>query len=150
MVLFIVERNVQSVLRIVRIFRRVSHRYFDYTRVVPKLVLILSGWTCNAIYRNSYEAHVFCSALPFQQAPVDIYTWILLLSSLETYYFRSTFGHRPPCWIQGFQSDLPWWQAITGRRLCKSFPSPYATCMAHEASDVLVSYRNGWLSYSCL
>ncbi len=29
-----------------------------YTRVVPKLVFSLSGWTCNAICQNSDEAHI--------------------------------------------------------------------------------------------
>ncbi len=41
----------------------------NFTGVVPQLVLILSGSTCNAIYRNSDEAYVFCSTLPFQQTP---------------------------------------------------------------------------------
>ncbi len=40
--------------------------------IVPKLGLILSGRTCNAIYWNSSKAHVFCSALPLQQAPMDV------------------------------------------------------------------------------
>ncbi len=31
--------------------------------IVPKLVLILSGRICNAIYRNYDKAHIFCSAL---------------------------------------------------------------------------------------
>ncbi len=44
---------------------------FSYTSVVPKLVLILSGQTCNAIYQNSDEARVFCSVLPFQQTPTN-------------------------------------------------------------------------------
>ncbi len=43
-------------------------------RVVSKLVLTLSGRTCNAIYRNSNEVHVFCSSLSFQQVPEDICT----------------------------------------------------------------------------
>ncbi len=42
-----------------------------YTRVVPKLVLTLSGRTCNAIYWNSNGAYVFYSSLFFQQAPAD-------------------------------------------------------------------------------
>ncbi len=41
---------------------------------VLKLVLILSERTCNAVYWNSDEAHVFCSVLPFQQAPMDVST----------------------------------------------------------------------------
>ncbi len=44
----------------------------NVTRVVPKPVLILSRRTWNAIYWNSDKAHVFCSTLPFQQAPTDI------------------------------------------------------------------------------
>ncbi len=40
------------------------------TSVVPKLVLILSGRTCNAIYQNNNEAHVFCTLLSFQHAPL--------------------------------------------------------------------------------
>ncbi len=44
----------------------------NYTRVVPKLVLTLYEWTCNVIYRNSDEKHVFCSSLSFQGAPVDV------------------------------------------------------------------------------
>ncbi len=47
-----------------------------YTRTVPKLVFILSRQACNAIYRNSDKAFVFCSAFPFQQAPVDNYVSI--------------------------------------------------------------------------
>ncbi len=35
------------------------------------------------------------------------------------------FGQGLPGWIQGFQSNLPWWQAITGRWMGKSFPSPF-------------------------
>ncbi len=31
------------------------------TRVIRKLVLILSRLTCNAIYQNSNKAYVFCS-----------------------------------------------------------------------------------------
>ncbi len=42
------------------------------TRVIPKLVLILFGRTCNTIYQNSNETHIFRSALPFQQASVDV------------------------------------------------------------------------------
>ncbi len=41
-----------------------------YTRVVPKLVLTLSGRTCNTIYRNSNKVHIFCSSLLCQQAPL--------------------------------------------------------------------------------
>ncbi len=44
------------------------------TEVVRKLIFILSKRTCNAIYRNSNEAHVFCVVLPFQQASVDVCT----------------------------------------------------------------------------
>ncbi len=33
---------------------------------------ILSRWICKAIYWNSDEAHVFCSSLSFQQAPLYI------------------------------------------------------------------------------
>ncbi len=36
------------------------------TRVGPKLLLIVYGWTCNSIYRNSDKAHLLYSALPFQ------------------------------------------------------------------------------------
>ncbi len=49
------------------ILKRISEGY-------PKLVLILSGRTCNAIYQNSDEAHIFCSVLPFQQAPSVVCT----------------------------------------------------------------------------
>ncbi len=44
------------------------------TRVVLKLVFILSERTSNTIYWDSNEAQIFCKALPFQQAPVDV--WI--------------------------------------------------------------------------
>ncbi len=54
-------------------------------------------------------------------------TTLLFLYSIETYSFRSTFGHRTPCWIPVFESNPPWWGAITGRRLCKNFLSPYVT-----------------------
>ncbi len=37
-------------------------------------MLILSGQTSNAIFRNSDEAQVLCSALPFQQIPMEVYT----------------------------------------------------------------------------
>ncbi len=37
----------------------------------PKQTLFLSRRTCNAIYRNSDEVHVFCSSVSFQQAPTD-------------------------------------------------------------------------------
>ncbi len=40
--------------------------------IVPELVLILSRRSCNTICRNSDEAHVFCSTLPFQPAPEDV------------------------------------------------------------------------------
>ncbi len=46
----------------------------QFTGVVPKPVLILSGWTCNAIFRNSDKAHVFCSVLCFQQTLTDVCT----------------------------------------------------------------------------
>ncbi len=46
---------------------------YPYAKVVPKLVLTLSGWTCNTIYWNFDEAHRFCSSLSFEQAPVDVY-----------------------------------------------------------------------------
>ncbi len=39
--------------------------------VVPKLVLTLSGQTCDAIYRNSDKVR---SSLSFQQAPADVCT----------------------------------------------------------------------------
>ncbi len=35
------------------------------TRVVPKLALILSWQTCNAIYRYAVKARVFCSSFSF-------------------------------------------------------------------------------------
>ncbi len=35
---------------------------------------VLSGPTCNDICQNSNEVHLFCSALPVQQAPVDVCT----------------------------------------------------------------------------
>ncbi len=44
----------------------------ESARFVPKLMLILSRRTFNTTYRNSGEAHVFCSALPFQQATVNV------------------------------------------------------------------------------
>ncbi len=55
---------------------KLSKHYLNYTitRVVPKLMLILSGQTCNGIYRNSDKARVFCSVLSFQQAHTDICT----------------------------------------------------------------------------
>ncbi len=34
-----------------------------YTKVVTKLVLILSEQTCNTIYQISNKARIFCSAL---------------------------------------------------------------------------------------
>ncbi len=39
-----------------------------HTVVVLKQMLILSRHNCNAIYRNSDKAHIFCSALLFQHA----------------------------------------------------------------------------------
>ncbi len=45
-----------------------------YSRIVSKMVLTISGQTCNTIRRNSDEVHVFCSLLSFQQAPVDACT----------------------------------------------------------------------------
>ncbi len=53
-------------------FRKI--KIFTCTKVVPKLVLILSRQTCNTICRNSNKAHVFCSALSFQQALLDVCT----------------------------------------------------------------------------
>ncbi len=38
----------------------------------PETGAHLSRVTCNAICRNSDETHVFCSALPFQQAPAVV------------------------------------------------------------------------------
>ncbi len=44
------------------------------TKVVPKLVLILSRRTCNPIYQNYDEAHVYSIALPFQEARAGVCT----------------------------------------------------------------------------
>ncbi len=65
----------------------------DCTKVVPTLVLILSGRTYNAIYQNSDKAHVFCGALPFQQAPTDVCT---LNRSRVTFGFVKTVACTPP------------------------------------------------------
>ncbi len=51
----------------------VTLAYRDFTMVIPKLALTLSGRTFNAIYRNSDEAHAFCSSLSFQQALWRLY-----------------------------------------------------------------------------
>ncbi len=45
-----------------RNWREIWEELWQYTKVVQKLVLIIFGWTSNSIYRNSNEAHVFCSA----------------------------------------------------------------------------------------
>ncbi len=60
---------------------------------MPKLLLILSRRTCNAIYQNSYEAHVFHSALPFQQAPVNV---SITNRSRVTVGFVKTVARTPP------------------------------------------------------
>ncbi len=52
-------------------FLEIMDKLYD-TKVVPKLMLIHFGQTCNSIYQNSDKAHVFCSALTFQQASADI------------------------------------------------------------------------------
>ncbi len=49
-------------------------KFPSYTRVVPRLVLVLSRWTSNTIYWNSNKVHVFCSSLSVQQAPIDVRT----------------------------------------------------------------------------
>ncbi len=43
-------------------------KLFIYTTVVPKLVLILSGRTCNDIYWNSDEVNIFCSVFTFPRS----------------------------------------------------------------------------------
>ncbi len=53
-------------------YKNSSKNVRKITGVVSKLVLILLGQTCNAIYWNSNKAHVFYSALPFQQTPADV------------------------------------------------------------------------------
>ncbi len=65
----------------------------ECTRVVPKLMLLLSGWTCNAIYRNSDKAHVFCSAWSFQQASTDV---CMSSRSRVTAGFVKTVACTPP------------------------------------------------------
>ncbi len=59
----------------------------------PKLVFIVSGWTCNAIYRNFNEAHAFSSAFPFQQAPTNVY---ISSRSPVTVGFVKTVAGTPP------------------------------------------------------
>ncbi len=63
-----------------------DHKY----KGVPKLVLILSQLTCNAIYKNSNKVRVFCSSLSFQQTPTDVcmpsYNWFCENSCI--YSFR--------------------------------------------------------------
>ncbi len=39
-----------------------NYNITQFTRVGLKVVLILFSWTCNTIYQNSDEAHVFCSS----------------------------------------------------------------------------------------
>ncbi len=50
------------------LFSPFSVKWTYNTKVVPKLVLILSRQTRNAIYCNSNKAHILCSTLLFQQA----------------------------------------------------------------------------------
>ncbi len=61
---------------------------FQCTRVVPKLVLSLSRWTCNTIYWNSNEVPVFC-----QQAWADVY---MSTRSRVTAGFVKTIAHPLP------------------------------------------------------
>ncbi len=55
--------------------------------------LILFGWTCNAIYWNSDEVHIFCCTLSFQQPPEDIY---MSNRSRVTVGFVKTVACNPP------------------------------------------------------
>ncbi len=69
-----------------------SYTRRQITKVVLKLVLTLSGWTCNAIYKNSNAVHIFCSSLSFQQAHADDY---MLNRSRVTVGFVKTVAHTP-------------------------------------------------------
>ncbi len=62
-------------------------------------MLTLSERTCNAIYWNSEEAHVFCSSLSFQQAPMDI---CMTNKTQVTAGFVKTIAHTP---TRGARSD---------------------------------------------
>ncbi len=68
-------------------------RSYIHIRVVPKLVLILSRQTCNTIHWNSEKAHVFCTVLPFQQAPLGICP---SHRTRVTAGFVKTVAHTPP------------------------------------------------------
>ncbi len=54
-----------------RTVRKTYGTFWICTRVVPKLVLILSGRICNPICWNFFKTYVFYSALLFQQVAVD-------------------------------------------------------------------------------
>ncbi len=56
-------------------------------------MLILSRRICNAIYRNSEKVHVFCSALPLQQALADVG---MLNRSRVTAHFVKTVAYTRP------------------------------------------------------
>ncbi len=72
---------------------KIFNLHFYFGRIAPKLVFILSGWSCNAIYRNPNEAHVFCGASSFQQAPVDV---CISKRSRVTAGFVKTIACTPP------------------------------------------------------
>ncbi len=65
----------------------------EITRVLQKLVLALSRWTCNTIYQNSNKVDIFCSSLFFQQAPADV---SMSSRSRVTAGFVKTVAHTPP------------------------------------------------------